>query len=44
MPRKKLLEELVERACKEKVTLVFGAREAERCNATVIREMIRERL
>ncbi len=43
-PRKELLEELVKRARKENVTLVFGARDAQRCNATVIAEMIRERL
>ncbi len=42
--RKKLLEELVERARKEKVTLVFGARDTERSNAAVIAEVIRERL
>ncbi len=41
-PRKKLLEELVERARKEKVTLVFGARDRERSNAAVILEMIEE--
>lgn len=39
-----LLRQLIERARKEQVTLVFGARDAERCNATVIAEMIRERL
>jgi len=39
-----LLEGLVERARPEKVTLVFAARDAERCNATVIAELIRERL
>ncbi len=43
-PRKELLQELVTRARKEKVTLVFGARDAERSNATVIAEMLRERL
>jgi len=43
-PRKKLLVELVRRARREKVTLVFGARDAQRCNATVIAELIRERL
>jgi uncharacterized protein YeaO (DUF488 family) len=40
-PRKALLEELVERARKGQVTLVFGARDAERSNAAVIAEMIR---
>jgi len=43
-PRKVLLGQLVERARHEKVTLVFGARDAERSNAAVIAEMIRERL
>jgi uncharacterized protein YeaO (DUF488 family) len=43
-PRKELLAGLVERARKERVTLVFAARDAERCNAAVIAEMIRERL
>ncbi len=43
-PRKELLEELIQRARREKVTLVFGARDAEHCNATVIAEMIREQL
>ncbi len=43
-PRQDLLDELVERARKHNVTLVFGARDAERSNATVIAEMIRERL
>jgi uncharacterized protein YeaO (DUF488 family) len=40
--RRVLLQQLIERANREKVTLVFGARDAERCNATVIAEMIRE--
>jgi uncharacterized protein YeaO (DUF488 family) len=43
-PRKELLEELVRRARREQVTLVFGARDAERSNAAVIAEVIRERL
>ncbi len=43
-PREKLLKELVSRVRKGKVTLVFGARDAEHCNATVIAEMIREKL
>lgn len=43
-PRKELLEGLIERARREKVTLVFAARDAERCNATVIAELMRERL
>jgi len=43
-PRKELLEGLVERARGEKLTLVFAARDALRCNATVIAELIRERL
>jgi uncharacterized protein YeaO (DUF488 family) len=40
-PRKALLDELVERARKDQLTLVFGARDAERSNAAVIAEMIR---
>jgi uncharacterized protein YeaO (DUF488 family) len=40
-PRKAFLDELVERARKGQVTLVFGAREAERSNAAVLAEMIR---
>lgn len=43
-PREELLTSLIERARREKVTLVFAARDAERCNATVIAELIRERL
>jgi uncharacterized protein YeaO (DUF488 family) len=39
-PRKALLDELVERACKEQVTLVFAARDAGRSNAAVLAEMI----
>ena len=39
-PRKALLEELVERGRKGRVTLVFGARDAEHSNAAVIGEMI----
>ncbi|MBZ5564218.1 MAG: DUF488 family protein [Acidobacteriia bacterium] len=41
-PRKELLDELIKRARKEKVTLVFGARDAQHSNATVIAEMIRQ--
>ena len=41
-PRIELLDELVKRARKEKVTLVFGARDAQHSNATVIAEMIRQ--
>jgi uncharacterized protein YeaO (DUF488 family) len=41
-PRKAILEDLVERARKGNVTLVFAARDAERANATVIAEMVRE--
>ena len=44
LPRKALLEELVERAGKEQVTLVFAARDAERSNAAVLAEMIRGKL
>ena len=43
-PRKALLDELVGRARKEQLTLVFGARDAERSNAAVIAEMIRSEL
>jgi uncharacterized protein YeaO (DUF488 family) len=43
-PRKALLEELVERARKERLTLVFGARDAERSNAAAIAEMVRSSL
>jgi uncharacterized protein YeaO (DUF488 family) len=39
-PRKALLDELVERARKGQVTLVFGARDAERSNAAALAEMI----
>ena len=39
-PRRHSLDELVERARKEQVTLIFGARDAERSNAAVIAEMI----
>ncbi len=42
--RPELLEELTQRAQREKITLVFGARDAEHSNAAVIAEMIRERL
>ena len=43
-PRKALLDALVERARKDQVTLVFGARDAERSNAAVLAEMIRGEL
>jgi uncharacterized protein YeaO (DUF488 family) len=43
-PRKALLDELIDRARKGQVTLVFGARDAERSNAAVIAEMIRPEL
>ena len=43
-PRKALLDELVERARKDQLTLVFGARDAERSNAAVLAEMIRAEL
>ena len=43
-PRKALLDELIDRARKGQVTLVFGARDAERSNAAVIAEMIRPAL
>jgi uncharacterized protein YeaO (DUF488 family) len=38
--RKALLDALVDRARKDRVTLVFGARDAKRSNAAVIAEMI----
>jgi len=44
LPRKALLDELIARARKGPVTLVFGARDAERSNAAVIAEMIRPEL
>ena len=43
-PRKALLDELVERARKDQLTLVFGARDPERSNAAVLAEMIRAKL
>ena len=43
-PRKALLDELVGRARKEQVTLVFGARDAERSNAAALAEVIRAQL
>jgi len=43
-PRKALLDELVGRAGKEHVTLVFGTRDAERSNAAVIAEIVRSKL
>ena len=43
-PRKALLDELGERARKGPVTLVFGARDAERSNAAVLAEAIRGQL
>jgi uncharacterized protein YeaO (DUF488 family) len=43
-PRKALLDELIDRARKGQVTLVFGARDAERSNAAVIAEMIRHEI
>jgi uncharacterized protein YeaO (DUF488 family) len=43
-PRKALLDELAERARKDQLTLVFGARDAERSNAAVIAEMVRSEL
>jgi len=43
-PRKALLEELVGRARKGQVTLVFAARDAERSNAAALAEVIRAEL
>jgi uncharacterized protein YeaO (DUF488 family) len=42
--RRALVQKLVAHARQKKVTLVFGARDAERCNAAVIADMIREQL
>ena len=42
--RHALVEQLIARARKEKVTLVFGARDAQRSNAAVIAEVIAEEL
>jgi uncharacterized protein YeaO (DUF488 family) len=39
-PRKALVDELVERARRDQVTLVFGARDAKRSNAAVLAAMI----
>jgi uncharacterized protein YeaO (DUF488 family) len=41
-PRKALLDELIDRARKGQVTLIFGARDAERSNAAVLAEVIRD--
>lgn len=43
-PRRALLEDLVRRARRGKVTLVFGARDAERSNAAVLAEVVQEKL
>lgn len=43
-PAHDLLQELIQRARKGKVTLVIGARDAEHANGAVIAELIRERL
>jgi uncharacterized protein YeaO (DUF488 family) len=43
-PRKALLDGLIDRARKAQVTLVFGARDAERSNAAVLAEVIRPEL
>jgi uncharacterized protein YeaO (DUF488 family) len=43
-PRDGLLDELVNRARKGRLTLVFGARAPERSNAAVIEELIVEQL
>jgi uncharacterized protein YeaO (DUF488 family) len=43
-PRKALLDDLVARARKGRVTLVFAARDAERSNAAVLAGKIREEL
>jgi uncharacterized protein YeaO (DUF488 family) len=41
-PRRPLLDDLLARARKEGVTLVFAARHAKRSNAAVVAELIRE--
>ncbi|MBZ5542617.1 MAG: DUF488 family protein [Acidobacteriia bacterium] len=43
-PRKSLLDELVARARRETVTLVFAARDGDHSNAAVVAEMVHERL
>jgi uncharacterized protein YeaO (DUF488 family) len=43
-PASDLLDQLVKRARKGKVTLVIGAKDAERANGAVIAEMIQEKL
>ncbi|MEJ2009464.1 MAG: DUF488 family protein [Acidobacteriota bacterium] len=43
-PRKEALDQLVGLARKGTLTLIFGARDAERSNAAVIAELIRARL
>ena len=42
-PRRELLGALARRARREKVTLVIGARDAERANGAVLAELIREK-
>jgi uncharacterized protein YeaO (DUF488 family) len=44
LPRKALLEELVEHARQGQLTLVFGSRDAERSNAAILAEVIRGEL
>lgn len=43
-PHRELLQQLTARARRGKVTLVFGARDAERSNAAVLAELVQERL
>lgn len=43
-PRKEILEHLINRAKQGSLTLIFGARDAERSNAAVIAEIIRAKL
>lgn len=40
-PRKQLIDDLAWRARKKKVTLVFGARDAERSNAAVVADVLK---
>jgi len=42
--RRTLVEQLIERARRENITLVFAAHDSERSNATVVAELVREQL
>jgi uncharacterized protein YeaO (DUF488 family) len=43
-PRKELVDELVTLAGHNKLTLVFAAKDVERCNASVLQEVVRAAL